>query len=112
MSLAEDFPESGTGNTQCPACLGSNVTSCVGTPQTCNAGEQCVDLHAEIVVGGAVQYRLALKGCSSIKEAACNYLSAGNIAVGNVVFRHLQCSPALPSSATCSSGLGPATLHS
>lgn len=81
-------------------------------PCSCLATWPSHDTYAPFVSTGAVQYRLALKGCSSIKEAACNYLSAGNIAVGNVVFRHLQCSPALPSSATCSSGLGPATLHS
>ncbi|XP_076994417.1 ly6/PLAUR domain-containing protein 8 [Tamandua tetradactyla] len=74
----------------CPACYGSQEASCIVTDQKCNTEDKCVSLVAKFR-NGTTEKTLVLKGCASISESTCVYLSAQNRVVGGVVFQNFQC---------------------
>uniref|UniRef100_G1U7B0 Uncharacterized protein n=1 Tax=Oryctolagus cuniculus TaxID=9986 RepID=G1U7B0_RABIT len=92
-----DVPTEGTGDTQCPGCIGVNNTSCEESFVRCNPEERCVDGLAEVVQGtrdteNFTNFTLRVKGCSDITDDLCGLLATPNIQIGNIVFRQLSCS--------------------
>ncbi|KAL2770571.1 ly6/PLAUR domain-containing protein 8 preproprotein [Daubentonia madagascariensis] len=79
-----------SSNIECPACYGSNETSCTEGVQRCYEEEWCVSLVAEFK-NDTVSEHLVLKGCSNISNSTCQFLSAENKTVGGVIFRKFEC---------------------
>ncbi|XP_012328071.1 ly6/PLAUR domain-containing protein 8 [Aotus nancymaae] len=78
---------------ECPACHGSNGTSCSGKPWKCYEREQCVFLVADLK-NDTESKRLVLKGCSDVSNSTCRFLSGENKTVGGVIFRKFECTDA------------------
>ncbi|XP_004423094.1 PREDICTED: ly6/PLAUR domain-containing protein 8 [Ceratotherium simum simum] len=94
--------ENTSSNVECPACYGSNETSCSVKLRRCYNEERCVSLVAEFK-NDLKTPKLVLKGCSNIDNSTCQFLSAENRTVGGVTFQNFECvdtsnSPSTPNS--------------
>lgn len=74
---------------QCVSCYNNNNnTNCTEKLQECYKGEQCVHVIMELKNGSG---KVELKGCSDISNSTCQVLSAGNVTVGEFIFKSAQC---------------------
>ncbi|KAM8933235.1 ly6/PLAUR domain-containing protein 8 [Lycaon pictus] len=89
--------EDSSSNIECPACYGSNESSCSVKSRKCHKEEQCVDLVAEFK---NETKKLVLKGCSKISNSTCQFLSAENQTIGGIIFRKFKCVDGFSSSST------------
>ncbi|XP_006874547.1 PREDICTED: ly6/PLAUR domain-containing protein 8 [Chrysochloris asiatica] len=78
------------GNTVCPACYGSNETSCSVKQRKCYKEERCVDIVANFS-NGINSKTLVLKGCSNVNGSTCQFLSASNHEFGGITFQKFDC---------------------
>ncbi|XP_036864675.1 ly6/PLAUR domain-containing protein 8 [Manis javanica] len=94
---APDFVPGDASSLECPACYGSNETSCGGKSWKCYKGERCVSLIAEFKND---TQKFVLKGCSLISDSNCQFLSAANRTVGGVILRKFECGNSTDTSST------------
>ncbi|XP_006730578.1 ly6/PLAUR domain-containing protein 8 [Leptonychotes weddellii] len=100
----EDF----SSNIECPACYGSNESSCNVQHRKCYKEERCVNLVAEFKTDLKTK-KLVLRGCSNISNSTCQFLSAENRTVGGVIFRKFECVDSANSSSTAPPPTPPAS---
>uniref|UniRef100_A0A8C7AE63 LY6/PLAUR domain containing 8 n=1 Tax=Neovison vison TaxID=452646 RepID=A0A8C7AE63_NEOVI len=86
-----------SSNVECPACYGSNESSCNEQFRKCYKEERCVNLVAEFK---NETKKFLLRGCSNISNSTCQFLSAENRTVGGVIFRKFECVDASSSNAS------------
>ncbi|XP_059272391.1 ly6/PLAUR domain-containing protein 8 [Mustela nigripes] len=86
-----------SSNVECPACYGSNESSCNEQFRKCYKEERCVNLVAEFK---NETKKFLLRGCSNISNSTCQFLSAENRTVGGVIFRKFECVDSANSSST------------